>query len=33
MEMNERERKSTVLVALVNAGKTEQEIAYLLKYI
>ncbi len=33
MEMSERKRKSTVLIALVNAGKTEEEIASLLKHI
>jgi hypothetical protein len=31
--MGERERKSTLLIALVNAGKTEEEIASLLKHI
>jgi ketopantoate reductase len=32
-EMSERERKSNVLIALVNAGGTEEEIASLLKHI
>ncbi len=33
MEMSERERKSNVLIALVNAEKTSEEIACLLKHI
>ncbi len=33
IEMSEKERKSNVLIALVNAGKSSDEIASLLKHL
>jgi hypothetical protein len=33
IRMNERKRKGTLLIALVKAGKTEEDIANLLKHI
>ncbi len=33
MEMSERERKSNVLIELVNACKTEDDIANMLKHV